>query len=153
MLVYFLPGLNGSCNSARRPKATCKKTNKRPRLVECIGGWALPQKSAANLKTAILVFWTPHVKLDQLTLKMAFFCCFGASGRRRKCFKTAKLYFCTFATSPLAALACLVSPGILSGKPVQPVSWSLTCKNTILQFSNPSYAFQKPQRTKKEGNF
>ena len=36
-----------------------------------------PTKSAANLKMVILVFWAPHIKLDLLTLKMAFFVVLG----------------------------------------------------------------------------
>ena len=46
-----------------------------------------------------------------LSSQITLLFCLGASGRRRKCLKIAKLYLCTFATSPLAALVCLTNSG------------------------------------------
>ena len=42
------------------------------------------------METSIIIlldFWAPHIKLDLLTLKMAFFFCFGASRRHSRCLK------------------------------------------------------------------
>ena len=52
--------------------------------------------------------------ITNMTLVLGF-------GQHRKQLQIGKLHFCTFATSPLAALACLVSPGIFfSGRSRQP---------------------------------
>ena len=67
-----------------------------------------------------------------LITKMASFRGFGTSGRHRRHLKMAKLYFCTFATSPLAAVACLTKIPGDQCKPVEPVGWLQKCKNTIL---------------------
>ena len=113
-------------------------------------GDVLPwKKCSKSRKKTFFSFWAPHMQNFMLSSKITLLFCFGASGRRRKCLKIAKLYFCTFATSPLAALVCLTKFRETPGKPVQPVGWSQTCKNTILQFSNTSYAFQKPQNNKR----
>ena len=62
---------------------------------------------------------------------------FGHPGRRRKQFQIEKLHFCTFETSPLAALASLTKiPGDL-GRPVQPSGLVLSVQKCNFQIQMP----------------
>ena len=66
-----------------------------------------------------------------LITKMTLASWFWHPGRRRRHLQIGKLEFCTFATSPLAQLACLGLSEFLSGRPVEPAGRSQRCKTPI----------------------
>ena len=83
-------------------------------------GGRTPAKKVQQIgKKSILGFWHLPMKDFMLSSKITFFFGVGASGRRRKHLKIAKLYFFTLQASPLAALTCLTKIPGDPGRPVQ----------------------------------